>query len=109
MGRPKRDQLLRHETFGDEEDSFVTPGESGIRVVNPGLPSETPLSRGKGKRSVEDMMASMPSPPAQSVYALERVASLEDQIAKVLTLCSKEALEIVLKQRPSLRRYAPQE
>lgn len=100
MVRAKRDEFLRHET-SDDEDGFVVPTrESGI------VKSVPPPKRGKGKRSVEDMMASMPNELAQSTYALERIAAIEDQIAKVLALCTPEARRLVLKQRPSMKRYA---
>ena len=102
MVRAKRDEFLRHET-NEDEDGFVTPTrESGVVSV-------PPPKRGKGKRSVEDMMASMPNSLAQSIYALERIASIEDQIAKVLSLCSPAARKLVLKQRPSMTKYLPEE
>ncbi len=114
MPRPKRDEVLRHETpteevyvnYHDDEEGFMsTPAEtrdSGVVVV-------PAAKRGRGKRSVEDMMASMPNEMTQSIYALERVAAAEDQIEKVLALCSPEALALVLKQRPSLRKYVKEQ
>lgn len=112
MPRPKRDAIFRYEEkpeevfvnyHDDEEDSFLPRNESAV--------VEAPQKRrGKGKRSLEDMMTSLAgSPPAQSVYALERIAAAEDQIAKILKMCSPEAREIVLRQRPSMQRYAPEE
>lgn len=109
MPRPKRDEILRHEDPTMEEEELFLSRESGFVVVNPGATSETTVRRGKGKRSLEDMMASMPNELAQSTYALERIAAIEDQIAKVLQLCSPEARKLVLKQRPTLKRYAPEE
>lgn len=117
MSRPKTEEFLRHEKTDDEvfvnfhdddEDGFtdapspalVARGDSAIVQVPLKLP------RGKGKRSLEDMMASQPNHLSQSLYALQRIAAAEDQIVKVLELCSPEARELVLKQRPSLRRYA---
>ncbi len=104
-------RLTRYE---EQEETFLTPEErqrSGI-ITNPGLPTQTVTGPGtapgrKGKRSVEDMMANMPNDHQQSLYALERIASAEDLIAKVLGLCSPKALEYVLEQRPSLKKYAP--
>jgi hypothetical protein len=108
MPRPKRDEFLRHESISetteDEEDAFVTAGESGFVASTP-----NPTRLGKGRRSLEYMMASMPNAMSQSVYALERIASLEDQIVKVLLLCTPEARKLVLSQRPSFKRYAPDE
>lgn len=97
MPRPKQDESLRHETFLDDEDSFV-PRDTAIVPV-------APKRQGKGKRSVEDMMASMPNAILQSAYALSRIAAAEDQIVKVLELCTDEGRELVMKQRPSLKRY----
>jgi hypothetical protein len=102
MPRPKRDEILRHETF-DEEEGFVNVRESTVVAV----PQAS--KRGKGKRSTEDMLMSMPNDVAKCAYALERIASLEDQIAKVLELCTPKARAMVLEQRSSLKRYAPQE
>lgn len=112
MPRPKREEFLRHDTKEEEEVyvNFHDVDEEGFLPVRESTVVEVPqVKRGKGKRSVEDMMASQPNAPAQAAYALERIASLEDQIAKVLSLCSAEALESVLKQRPSMKRYAPGE
>jgi hypothetical protein len=102
--RPTREEALRHESIAesfDDEEGFVTR-ESGYVPVTP-----KPSGLGKGRRTMEDMMASQPNDIMQSAYALERIAALEDQIARVLQLCTPEALELALKQRPSLRRYAP--
>lgn len=103
MPRAKRDEILRHERFIDDEEGF-TGDKSGFVHV----PAK-PKKEGKGKRSLEDMMGSMPNALSQSIYALERIASAEDQIVKILTLCTPQARELVLKQRPTLARYAPEE
>ena len=107
MAKLGLDTILRHEST-DEEELF---GERESRVISapPAVKKVRPFKgEGKGKRSVEDMMAGMATNPmAQSLYALERVATYEDRIEETLKLCSKESLELVLKQRPSLRRYAP--
>jgi len=79
----------------DDDDSFLPS------------PKSTPPGRGKGKRSVEDMLACCPGPIAQSCYALERIAGYEDGIAKVMSLCCPEAIALMIRQRPSLQRYAP--
>lgn len=113
MPRPKRDEILRHETeseatndeevyvnFHDvDEEGFTPVRESGI------VSAPVAVKRGKGKRSLEDMMASMPNDPAQCTYALERIAAVEDQIVKILSLCTPTARELVFKQRASLRKY----
>jgi hypothetical protein len=68
---------------------------------------ETPAKRGKGKRSLVDMMASMATnPAAQTTYVLERIAAVEDQIASVLAVCPADARAMVIEQRPELKRYA---
>lgn len=98
MARPRRDEVLRYEnTFLTDEDR-----KSGFIPAAP-----TARREGKGKRSLEDMMASMATDATQASYAMERIASYEDNIAKVLKLCTEGALEIVLRDRPTLRRYVP--
>lgn len=96
MARAKRDQVLRYEsTFLSDEDrksGFVPAAEAKKR-------------EGKGKRSLEDMIASMPSDSSQAAYGLERIAAFEDGIAKVLRLCTSGARTIILKERPTLHRY----
>lgn len=115
MPRPKRDEVLRHEKpaeeevfvnfHDDDEDGFGPLRES--KVIE--APQPKPKRDGRGKRSLEDMMASQPNEIAQSLYALERIAAAEDTIVKVLELCTPEARALVLKQRPSLKKYAPEE
>lgn len=102
MARAKRDELLRYEQTPDDEEGFLPARDTEIVSV-------AAKPRGKGKRSVEDMLASLPGAAAQSAYAMERIASAEDQIAKILLLCSPKARELVIEQRPSLKRYAPEE
>lgn len=113
MPRPKKQETFaKYEPKEEEEEVYVNfhdVDEEGFMPMRDSAVVEVPVKRGKGKRSVEDMMASQPNAPAQAAYALERIASLEDQIARVLSLCSAEALESVLKQRPSMKRYAPGE
>jgi hypothetical protein len=110
--RAKRDEFLRHEKRDTDDEVYVNfhdVDEDGIVTRESGVVEAEKPRRGRGKRSVEDMMASMPNELAQSTYALERIAAIEDQIVRVLSLCSPEALELVLKQRPSLRRYKPED
>jgi hypothetical protein len=111
--RPGIEDILRHEK-PEEEEAFINfhdDDEEGFTPLRDTavVPVGKPKREGKGKRSMEDMIASMPNSVAQSAYVLERIASFEDQIAKALTLCSAEARELVLKQRPSLKRYSPEE
>lgn len=102
MPKPNKNDFMRYESFLD--DNFA---ERDSEIVT--VPQEKPKPQGKGKRSLEDMMASMPNPEAQAVYAMERIAAQEDVIAKILTLCDPDALAIILKRRPILKRYAPEE
>lgn len=102
MPKTKRDDFMRYESFLD--DGFA---ERESEIVS--VPQEKTRQQGKGKRSLEDMMASQPNPEAQAVYAMGRIAAAEDQIAKILTLCDPDALAIILKRRPILKRYAPEE
>ncbi len=113
MVRPKKAQIVKQEAteeevfvnfHDDDEDGFVPTRESSVVPV---VPAKT--KRGKGKRSVEDMLASLPNKAAKAAYALERIAGLEEQIHRILTLCSPEVRALVLEQRKSLIRYAPEE
>src|ERR1044071_2632168 len=106
QGGAKRDKPSEKEEYvnfhDDTEDGFVSARESTVVSV-PNRP------KGRGKRSVEDMLLSQPNKAAQAAYVMERIAALEDQIARILALCPPEARKIVLEQRTSLRRYAPEE
>jgi len=94
--------MLRHEpATDDDEESFVARRKSAI--------ISRPAASGKGRRSLEDMMASQPNELAQSLYALERIAAQEDVIERILRLCSPEARELVLRKRPSLSRFLDEE
>ncbi len=94
----------------DDADTFgtVSPNvrDSAIVVAKPKR-DRTPkgVNDGRGKRSVEDMLHEMPSDAHRATYAMERIASLEDQISRILDLCTKGAREIIFTQRKSLRHY----
>ena len=126
MARPKADAFMRHERVevvkrrpvtqrnltspaihkpDDDADTFGSVRESAI-VVTPKR-DRTPkgVSDGRGKRSVADVLLSHPTPEGKAVYALQRIASLEDQISKVLDLCDSETLGIIFKRRESLKHY----
>lgn len=118
--RPKPEEILRHDLRDDTEEvwvpfhddteepfSPVSPGESYVALVK----REPIKSRSgkKGKRSLEDMIASMPNDVAAAQYGMERIAAAEDVIAKVLELLPKDARELVLTRRPALKKYAPEE
>lgn len=132
MTRAKRDEYLRHETVEVVKRRPITQRNMTAPqgpLVQPGLPDDdadtfggdtkgsaivvapkrdrTPkgVSDGRGKRSVKDVLLSIPTPEGRAVYALERIASIEDQISKVLDLCDKETRDIVLKRRASLKHY----
>lgn len=108
MTKARRDEYLRHEQAGEEE-SFLGRESTVISVPTPIGKNGKPKIDNRGRRGLEDMMASFPDEITQSVYALERIAAAEDTIEKVLTLCSPEARAIILSKRPILRRYAPEE
>jgi len=133
MARPKPDAFMRHEpvevvkrrpitqrnlaigvTNGmpkqrvdDDAESFGTTTKESAIVAAPVRRDRTPkgVNDGRGKRSVADVLLSHPTPEGKAVYMLQRVASLEDQISKLLDLGDAETLEIVFKRRPSLRNY----
>ncbi len=100
--RHERSEAEVYVNYHDEDEEGFISGDSSIHEV-----PQSPKKTGKGKRSLEDMMASMQNEAAQAAYAMERIAALEDQIAKVLKLCSPEARELILRKRTSLKRYAP--
>lgn len=127
MSRPKRDEFLRHEPApkkkattqrnlkappkpGDDADTFGTiqtfeMRESTVVSVPPRDRTPKGVTDGRGKRSVKDVLLSTPTPEGKAIYMMERVASLEDQIAKILELGGNEAREIVFKRRPTLKQY----
>ncbi len=129
MSRPTRDQFLRHEPAAKEtgkkkvttqrnmkappkpEDFSETFGtverESTIVEVGRAVRDRTlkGVTDGRGKRSVKEVLMSTPTPEGKAVYAMERLASLEDQIAKLLELCGAEVREIIFKRRASLKQY----
>lgn len=134
MVRAKRDEFLRHEPKvrrkvttqrnlkvpprpGDDEETFgaVSPKPSApmqsFEMRDSAIVSvprdRTPkgVNDGRGKRSVKDVLMSTPTPEGKAIYAMERLASLEDQMVKILELMGKEAREIVFKRRSWLKRY----
>lgn len=134
MPRAKRDEFLRHEpptkpiarkkvTTQRNLKSPLRPGDDADTFGGDGAPIQTfemkesqvvhvPRDRapkgvndGRGKRSVKDVLLSTPTPEGKAIYAMERVASLEDQIAKILELSGPEAREIIFKRRASLKQY----
>lgn len=126
MVRPKPDAFMRHEpvevvkrrpitqrnltmsgTKPRPDDDAETFGSRESAIVPTPKRDRTPkgVSDGRGKRSVADVLLSHPTPEGKAVYMLQRVASLEDQISKLLDLCDAETLEIVFKRRASLRHY----
>lgn len=109
MARANRDKVMRHEA-AVEEESFVTPStravpkESSI-VEAPRKRITKGVNDGRGKRSVADMLLSMQTDASRAAYAMERIASLEDQIAKILDICPASVRDIIFKDRSSLKRY----
>lgn len=63
------------------------------------------INDGRGRRGMKDMLLSEPTPEGKAVYAMERIAAMEDQIAKMLDLCPEEVREIIFKRRASLKQY----
>lgn len=123
MARPKPDTFMRHEPVevvkrrpitqrnmtspprpDDDADSF---GGLETRQSSIVKRDRTPkgVNDGRGKRSVADVLLSHPTPEGKAVYALQRIASLEDSISKILDLCDEETLGIVFKRRASLKHY----
>ncbi len=127
MPRPKPDAYMRHEPVevvkrrpitqrnltspvahrapDDDADTFGTTRQSSIEVTPKRDRTPKGVADGRGKRSVADVLLSTPTPEGRAVYALQRIASLEDQIGKVLDLCDSETLEIIFKRRASLKYY----
>src|SRR5262245_52965391 len=122
MVRDRSTEIMRHESFIEDDDSGnsslvkvsskdMRGGKKKVDGKTTGkFPAQQPKQKpGKGKRSTEDMLASMPNEMAQALYAMERIAALEDQIVNILSLCTPKALSYILEQRKSLKRYAPED
>lgn len=134
MARPPRDAFMRHEPSdkpivrkkvttqrnlkspprpGDDADTFGSSApvmqsfelRESTTVATPRDRTPKGVNDGRGKRSVADVLLSTPTPEGKAIYAMERVASLEDQIAKILDLAGPEAREIIFKRRESLKQY----
>jgi len=126
MPRPKPDTFMRHEPVevvkrrpitqrnmtspavrrpDDDADTFGVTRQSSI--VETPKRDRTPkgVNDGRGKRSVADVLLSHPTPEGKAVYALQRIASLEDSISKILDLCDEETRSIIFKRRASLKHY----
>lgn len=94
----------------DDADTFgtttgVIPKDSTIVAAPKRDRTPKGVNDGRGKRSVKDMLDSAPSDAHRATYAMERIAALEDQIVRMLDLCTKGAREIIFTQRKSLRHY----
>lgn len=128
MPKPRPDTFMRHEPVEVVKRRPITQRNLTSPVVNPPMDADedsfgsskrestivatpkrdrTPkgVNDGRGKRSVADVLLSQPLPESRAVYALQRIASLEDQIGKILDLCDKETREIIFKRRESLKHY----
>ena len=124
MQRPKRDQFMRHEPevtsrrpttqrnlvsplinpgADDDSEEFGTPTRDSTVVQVRRDRTPKGVNDGRGKRSVKDMLLSIPTPEGRAIYAMERVAALEDQIQKVIDLCDDETKEIIFKRRKTLK------
>lgn len=79
--------------------------ESTVVSVPPRDRTPKGVTDGRGKRSVKDVLLSHPTPEGKMIYALERIASAEDTIVKILELMGPEARELAFKRRPTLRQY----
>lgn len=131
MTRAKRDEFLRHETVEvvrrrpitqrnmvmptagkpsaksqrADDDAEVFGGSRDSAIVETPKRDRTPkgVADGRGKRSVKDMLLSIPTPEGRAIYAMERIASMEDSIVKVLDLCDNETREIIFKRRATIK------
>jgi hypothetical protein len=88
----------------DDAETFGGDTKASSIVVSPKR-DRTPkgVSDGRGKRSVADVLFSIPDPEGKAVYAMERIASLEDQIQRIIDLCNEETKAIIFKRRASLK------
>lgn len=95
------------DTFGQRIEQLAKEAETRMGESTIVKRDRTPkgVNDGRGKRSVADVLLSHPTPEGKAVYALQRIASLEDQISKVLDLCDEETLSIIFKRRESLKHY----
>lgn len=111
MPADPRVNLLRHEPTledlleGPEEPTQTSAVDRKSVIIT--KPRRVGPGVGKGRRSLEDMLASCSTPSAEATYAMERIAKLEDQIELVIKLCSHEARAIIIKERASLAHFLP--
>jgi len=122
MPRPPRDAFMRHEPVKgqkkvttqrnlrsprpeDNEETFGSVPRQSAVVSVPRDRTPKGVSDGRGKRSVQEVLLSMPHDAARATYAMERIASLEDQISKILDMCTPGARDIIFAARKSLINY----
>lgn len=105
MTATKAPPTLRHEPSIDEADFAQPQRKSGVYVAKKPRKKN---AQGKGKRSLEDMMASIATDPERASYGLARIAALEDQIANVMKLAGKAACQMIVRERKRLKLYAPE-
>lgn len=112
MARDKREEVMRHDGVAVvqrrpiTQRNMVSPARTGESFLGSGESTVVQVKRDRrGKRSIQEMLLSMPNDASRASYAMERIAAFEDQIARVLELCTPEARAIILRDRPSLKRY----
>ena len=86
-------------------EPHIPKRKSGVVVRN----GRNIKKKGRGKRSVMDMLASYSTDAEKAAYAGDRIASLEDQIANILKALPASARALVLKEHGRLKLYAPEE
>lgn len=101
----------------------ITPGTNPVTVVDsrasqlsmPLAPAydptpaanasnRVPLPR-RSRRSLEQVLESLPTEIEEAAYAMQRIGALELRIAKIFRQIGPEARASVLKNRPDLDRY----
>jgi hypothetical protein len=114
--QPARDSVVRPTTLasygtrGARTHRF-TPEElrryEQAKAPTPVMPE--PVKSGErnrgGRRTVADMLSTMPTAIEKADYALGRIRRLEDQISQLLSAIGPDAATLVINERPSLRQY----
>lgn len=92
-----RHETAQEEDFGPDETDDRKSGFVDIRTTQ---------KRTRGRLSLKEMIETKPDGPELATYILERLASAEDSIERMLELVPDKSLRLVLEERPRFARYA---
>lgn len=92
---------LRHETTQEEDFGPDDTDDRKSGFVEIHAPKRT-----RGRLSLKEMIETKPDGPTLATYILERLASAEDSMERMLELVPDKTLRLVLEERPRFARYA---